>query len=70
MADMSQLLNSDAVPGADQFIGDISQWDVSKVATMYGMLSFALSFNGDLSKWDVSSVTDMSLANVPLREIV
>ena len=40
--------------------GSIGEWDVSNVADMSRMFSYATLFNGDLSKWDVSSVKDMS----------
>ena len=59
-ADMSQLSNQDVVPGANEFTGDISKWDVSSVPHMQYMFSGASSFNGDLSKWDVSSVAAKS----------
>jgi uncharacterized protein (TIGR02145 family) len=39
--------------------GHISDWDVSGVTDMYGILADASTFNGDLSSWDVSSVTNM-----------
>ena len=45
---------------AKSFNGDISEWDVSRVATMNRMFRSAASFNGDLSKWDVSHAQDMS----------
>ena len=56
---MSQLFNQE-VPGANKFVGDISEWDVSRVTTMWAMFYSASSFNGGLSKWDVSRVTSMS----------
>ncbi|HCX23850.1 MAG TPA: hypothetical protein DHN29_18150 [Cytophagales bacterium] len=34
--------------------------DLSEVASMAEMFSYAYEFNGDLSDWDVSNVTDMS----------
>lgn len=39
--------------------GDISNWDVSNVWTMYGMFENASSFNQNLGNWDVSNVNDM-----------
>lgn len=39
------------------FIGDISEWDVSKVKTMHTMF-YCSKFNGDISDWDVSSVEE------------
>jgi surface protein len=47
---------SDGVP--PNFTGDISNWDVSNVTSMYGLFINS-EFNGDISKWDVSSVVDM-----------
>ena len=40
------------------FNGDISEWDVSNVKSMYSMFSSS-EFDGDISKWNVSKVTDM-----------
>ncbi|WP_010252670.1 BspA family leucine-rich repeat surface protein [Myroides injenensis] len=53
--DMSRMF-----AGAENFNGDLSDWDVSKVRDMSWMFSGASSFNGDLSDWDVSKVTNMS----------
>ena len=39
---------------------DISNWDVSNVTNMYGMLYKCKTFNCDLSNWDVSNVKDIS----------
>ena len=39
---------------------DISNWDVSNVINMYGMLYKCKTLNCDLSNWDVSNVKDMS----------
>ena len=47
---------SSSVP--PNFTGDISNWDVSNVTSMYGLFINS-EFNGDISKWDVSSVVDM-----------
>ena len=44
--------------GRNQFNGDISNWDVSKVTNMAGMFTNSV-FNGDISNWDVSNVTTM-----------
>ena len=41
------------------FNGDISNWDVSNIISMYGMFKNS-TFNGDISKWNVSGVKDMS----------
>ena len=41
------------------FNGDVSKWDMSRVADISNMFGDATSFNGDISKWVVSSVTDM-----------
>ena len=55
MTDMSDMFSRAAALG-----GDISTWDVSGVAGMYGMFRNAAFFKRDTSKWDVSSVADMS----------
>ncbi len=44
--------------GMDDFNGDISKWDVSKVTNMTCMFAHT-RFSGDLSNWNVSKVTDM-----------
>ena len=41
------------------FNGDISNWNVSSVNTMFGMF-YGSSFNGDITDWDVSRVTNMT----------
>ncbi|MGR6874834.1 BspA family leucine-rich repeat surface protein [Pseudomonas sp. HK3] len=41
---------------AENFTGDVSNWDVSSVETMVAMFMRASSFNSDLSRWDVSVV--------------
>jgi surface protein len=46
--------------GVDSFDGDVSQWDVSAVNSMYEMFAYSDKFNSDLSQWDVSSVTSMN----------
>ena len=40
--------------------GPVGDWDVSNVADMSRMFSYAKSFNSDLSKWDVANVKDMT----------
>jgi len=40
------------------FNGDISEWDVSNVESMYSMFANS-KFNGDISRWNVSKVKDM-----------
>ena len=59
MTDMIGLFDTDVIPAAQLFNGDISNWDVSRVTTMRYMFAWATSFNSDLSKWDVSRVTNM-----------
>ena len=54
ITDMSELFK-----GSD-FNGDISQWDVSNVTTMYQMFMRCHYFNKPLNDWDVSNVRDMS----------
>ena len=51
--------NWDPVPGADNFNGYFSKWDVSSVTNMNYMFYYASSFDGDISAWDVSRVTTM-----------
>ena len=42
------------------FDQDLSEWDVSHVASMRWMFANTKKFNQDLSKWDVSHVTNMN----------
>lgn len=42
------------------FAGDISGWDVSRVANFSNMFRGHQGFKGDLSKWDVGSAVNMS----------
>ena len=56
---MSWLLYN-PVPGANKFVGGISNWDVSSVTEMNYMFAYASSFNGDINKWDVSRVTNIA----------
>ena len=41
-------------------VGDISNWDVSKVTNMQYMFFKCNKFNQDISNWNVSNVTDMT----------
>ena len=43
-------------------VGDLSNWDTSKVTTMYSMFTncSSLASVGDLSNWDTSKVTNMA----------
>ena len=41
-----------------EFNGNISEWNVSNVESMYSMFAGS-DFDGDISKWDVSKVADM-----------
>ena len=46
--------------GYDQdFNGDVSEWDVSRMTNMEGVFAHAESFDSDISTWDVSSVANM-----------
>ena len=45
---------------ATSFDGNLSGWDVSKVANMNSMFTLAAAFNQDISGWDVSQVDNMS----------
>ena len=56
---MRMLFNAKVVPGANEFTGDISKWDVSRVTNMYGVFAYVALFKSDISKWDVSRVTRM-----------
>jgi surface protein len=40
-------------------IGNISNWDVSRVTNMSGLFNQFTFFNEDISRWDVSNVTNM-----------
>ena len=40
--------------------GEIEEWDVSRVTTMYSLFYFKTLFNADLSKWNVTNVESMS----------
>ena len=42
----------------DQYLDNISGWNVSNVTDMRAMFMGAPSFNQDISGWNVSSVTD------------
>ena len=44
----------------NNFQGDLSKWNTSKVTTLYAMFRSCTLFNSDLSQWDVSLVTDMA----------
>jgi surface protein len=45
---------------AENFGGDLSRWDVSKVTTMNGMFRRAAKFDSDISRWNTGSVVDMT----------
>ena len=45
---------------AENFNGDISNWDVSNVIDMEYMFSDAYNFNQDLSNWEVGNVLNCS----------
>ena len=44
---------------AENFAGDLSKWDVSRVTNMHEAFGGATSFNSDLSNWQTSNVEDM-----------
>ena len=56
ITDMSFLF---AKGNFEHFQGDISQWNVSNVRTMWCMF-MGSSFEGDISKWNTSLVNDMA----------
>ena len=62
ITDMSKLFYDmiSIVDSYNNFNGDISGWDVSKVTNMQGMFSHCKYFNKDLSKWNVSNVKNMN----------
>ncbi len=45
---------------ANNFNGNVSNWNVSNITDMSFMFYGASSFNGDVSNWNVENVTDMS----------
>lgn len=57
--DVSQISNFWGIFKNTQFVGDISEWDVSNARVMNEMFNHTI-FNGDISRWDVSNVTTMS----------
>lgn len=65
--DLSNVKNmSFMFGGAEDFNGDIGDWDTSNVRNMSGMLGTStfftdtMSFNQDISSWDTSNVRNMS----------
>jgi surface protein len=46
--------------GAENFNGDLSNWNTQNVTNMSEMFAFAENFNGDLSNWNTQNVTNMS----------
>ncbi|MBL4708958.1 MAG: BspA family leucine-rich repeat surface protein, partial [Flavobacteriales bacterium] len=57
VTDLSFMFSANRI---NQFIGDISNWNVSHITNMEGLLDLCLLFNQDLSGWDVSQVTNMA----------
>lgn len=59
--DVSKIRYMDMLFGSSftQFNGDISEWDVSNVESMFCMFDGS-KFNGDISEWDVSKVERMN----------
>lgn len=60
--DTSDITDMSFLFQTSDYLGDISDWDVSKVKSMDAMFSYVKSkFNKiDFSKWDVSNVKDMN----------
>jgi surface protein len=46
-------------PMFDDFNGDITKWNTSRVTNMENMFRYCHKFNRDLSDWDVSRVEEM-----------
>jgi surface protein len=60
--DVSRIWNMDGLFSTVStmgFNGNISEWDVSNVESMYKMFINS-EFNGDISKWDISKVQHMT----------
>lgn len=57
--DTGQVTDMSWIFGNKQFIGNISDWDVSNVTDTTCMF-YGCPFNGDISKWDVSNVQNFS----------
>jgi len=45
---------------ANNFNGDMANWDTSNVTNMESMFQGSHSFNGDITSWNTSNVTNMS----------
>ena len=58
--DVSKITDMSYLFEETDFNGNISEWDVSNVISMYAMFWECEEFNQDISSWDVSNVTDMS----------
>ncbi|MEM9547104.1 MAG: BspA family leucine-rich repeat surface protein [Bacteroidota bacterium] len=59
--DLSNVTNmSEMFKVAQQFNGDVSDWDVSNVTDMSELFAYIDDFEGDVSDWDVSNVENMS----------
>ena len=59
ITDMTSMFSDYTTDRKMNFMGDISEWDVSNVKKMTYMFKKSV-FSGDISKWDVSNVVDMN----------
>ena len=54
--DVSQITNMDSIFEHSNYNGDIGNWDVSNVTSMFKMFAFNREFNSPLNNWNTSNV--------------